>query len=904
MSLTSSRTVLLRSALFVAFAASTFFLGGTKAEAAATSTVWYYSQTLPACTMVDLRPTPSTYDCGQNTCTGPWDGTYQIYLGTDVNGYVSWGPYTVPSGYTVQAVTTGGDAQVTNYYLCGPPYTQNNLATFGAGLDSSAGTYAPGTFVHLKVAAASGDQGNSVGGWLTGGVLGSILNSIWCIFFGCSSPPGVSVMATMTDSGVTYLSDSVGGSGTASGTFTFAAPTTPGTYTINLTGYYYNSSQFSTSFLTFTVVAPPGGPAPLTAACSVSPTAAAIGQSVNWNAVASGGTPPYTYTFTGTNFSGIASAATNATTYTMTNSYPTTGTKNGTISVTDSNVGPSTSYSYLYNGGECTGAALSYPGATIYDTEDGGTAAGAWNLAKHFAQSLIESVPNQQNYCADYKVTVRTCHNCIPLYDIVARLHATNGFNPALPAYKNVTAKSVPVPNPATVTAACTNSVMVGSNTPPTTTFTVSPSPVPYGGTTTITWSSTNATSCTAGGPWSNLTSPLSGTTVSSTLTADATFTFQCTGPGGTSPVQSVTVPVGPPTTSSCPLPWGGTIANGSSVTAYQSSTVVPPASCVSQARTCTNGVLSGTYTNKTCAVGQPAPTVTLTASPNPIANGGRSTLTWSSTDATSCTAGGPWSTSGQLSGSGLTDPLTTDTTFTLQCTGPGGTSPVQSVTITVGAPSACPLPWGGGLPSGSSVTAYQASTVVAPASCVPETRTCTNGELNGTYTNKTCAVVEPPTVTFSSSPNPIDPGQSTKLTWSSTNATSCTGTGFSTGGATSNASGVAVAPLTTTAYQITCTGPGGPTTKTITVTVNQPQVSITASPSRVRSGDTTTLTWSSSGVLGCTETGPGLASTTKNGSQSVVITGQSTFAITCTTHGMPVSSTTVVNLVPLFQEF
>ncbi|MDO8481976.1 MAG: SPRY domain-containing protein [bacterium] len=50
----------------------------------------------------------------------------------------------------------------------------------------------------------------------------------------------------------------------------------------------------------------------------------------------------------------------------------------------------------------------------------------------------------------------------------------------------------------------------------------------------------------------------------------------------------------------------------------------------------------SGTFTMPSfCA---PRPTATISASPNPIASGERSTLTWGSTDATSCTAGGPWS--------------------------------------------------------------------------------------------------------------------------------------------------------------------------------------------------------------------------------------------------------------------
>lgn len=50
--------------------------------------------------------------------------------------------------------------------------------------------------------------------------------------------------------------------------------------------------------------------------------------------------------------------------------------------------------------------------------------------------------------------------------------------------------------------------------------------------------------------------------------------------------------------TASCPLPWGGTIVHQQSVTAYQTSS----GPCTSEARTCTDGSLSGTYTYQSCA--------------------------------------------------------------------------------------------------------------------------------------------------------------------------------------------------------------------------------------------------------------------------------------------------------------
>jgi hypothetical protein len=77
------------------------------------------------------------------------------------------------------------------------------------------------------------------------------------------------------------------------------------------------------------------------------------------------------------------------------------------------------------------------------------------------------------------------------------------------------------------------------------------------------------------------------------------------------------------------------------------------------------------------------APAVTLSASPITVASGDSTTLSWSSTGATSCLASGQWTGSKDLSGSQSSGPITVDSTFTLTCTGPGGTVN-RSVSVTV----------------------------------------------------------------------------------------------------------------------------------------------------------------------------------------------------------------------------
>ena len=77
------------------------------------------------------------------------------------------------------------------------------------------------------------------------------------------------------------------------------------------------------------------------------------------------------------------------------------------------------------------------------------------------------------------------------------------------------------------------------------------------------------------------------------------------------------------------------------------------------------------------------------------------------------------------------------------------------------------------------------------------------------------------PTATLTASPTSITAGQSALLTWASTNATACPGTGFPGGGPSGTAT---VTPPATTTYSVTCTGLGGMSpSASATVTVTQP---------------------------------------------------------------------------------
>jgi hypothetical protein len=83
-----------------------------------------------------------------------------------------------------------------------------------------------------------------------------------------------------------------------------------------------------------------------------------------------------------------------------------------------------------------------------------------------------------------------------------------------------------------------------------------------------------------------------------------------------------------------------------------------------------------------TTVPGAAVPSVNLMASPTFVSPGGSSSLTWTSTDITSCTASGGWSGAKPASGTGVsTGALNSLTTYTLNCTGPDGPA---STTMTV----------------------------------------------------------------------------------------------------------------------------------------------------------------------------------------------------------------------------
>ncbi len=123
--------------------------------------------------------------------------------------------------------------------------------------------------------------------------------------------------------------------------------------------------------------------------------------------------------------------------------------------------------------------------------------------------------------------------------------------------------------------------------------------------------------------------------------------------------------------------------------------------------------------------------------------------------------------------------------------------------------------------------------------------------------------------VSLTATPPSVSAGQSSTLSWSSTNATSCTA-GWTSSTASSGSQ--VVSPAVTTAYSITCTGAGGSATASATVTVTLPVYTISTSSSPSNGGSTsgggTYATSSSVTVTASAASGYAFVNWTENGSQ------------------------------------
>lgn len=111
-------------------------------------------------------------------------------------------------------------------------------------------------------------------------------------------------------------------------------------------------------------------------------------------------------------------------------------------------------------------------------------------------------------------------------------------------------------------------------------------------------------------------------------------------------------------------------------------------------------------------------------------------------------------------------------------------------------------------------------------------------------------AAVPPSISSFTASHASIDIGSASKLTWSTTNATSAN---IDKVGSVATSDSIWVSPIVNTTYKLTAVGPGGTATKTVSIKIFSPVASITSNSSAIISGDSLTIGWASTNVTSVT---------------------------------------------------
>ncbi len=362
----------------------------------------------------------------------------------------------------------------------------------------------------------------------------------------------------------------------------------------------------------------------------------------------------------------------------------------------------------------------------------------------------------------------------------------------------------------------------------PTVNLSLSPASVSYGGSTTLTWSSTNATSCSASGGWTGAKN-LSGSEVIYNLTAPNIFVLTCENAQNSAfasrsiQVASPAIPIVTFSVNSLVIDYGGsttltwTTKNAKTCTASDAWSGNKPLSgsevisnitnqtkftltCIGESVDISTGISRLIEVRK-----QLSPNVVINSSPASVESGQSTTLTWNSVNATTCTASGDWSGNKPLSGSEVIYNLTTTKTFTLTCVGAGGSATNSTqVGVYVVDPVFCP--------EGTTGTYPNCIKTVCPTGTT------------GIYPN--CVFV-PPTASleFNANSTNLYFGGQTNLSWKATGVSLCEASGAWTGSKNTEANlTINIDFLGTKTYTLTCKNQGGPLLVEKSVTINATQ--------------------------------------------------------------------------------
>lgn len=514
-------------------------------------------------------------------------------------------------------------------------------------------------------------------------------------------------------------------------------------------------------------------------------------------------------------------------------------------------------------------------------------------------------------------------------------------------------------------TVTCSRTITVTSTppppTPPVCSLSITPTSITSGGSSTLSWSSTNATSGTIDNSVGSVTPVSSGSRTVSPTTS-TTYTGVFTGPGGTATCSaSVGVLPPPPPTPVCTLDlsqtqisWTSQNVNTVTIVPLTNSPAVPgasggtPGSGGSSGSASTlffDGFESGSLSNwssgsnwftttgrqhsgsRSARVEGPS-TASLSRT---ISSAGYQSVTfsyWFRAANLEASAGeyvkAEWSADGVTWTELSSIDDSNDTGDWLQRTHTLPASAANNANfavrfranlhnanddvfiddVTVTAMSS-----GSGGTPGGPVDLSGSHTFVPPLGVGTHTYRLTAVGPGGSVQCTRTIIIPPPTTpscTLSASPSVIGPGDSSVLSWTTVNGTSFSidrGIGSVT---PVSAGSRSVSPLFTTTYTGTVSGPGGTATCTavVTLSITPPPLACTlsASPTSITSGGSSTLSWTTTGAVSF-EIDHGIGTVTPASSGSVstgVLTSTRTFTGTArNASGQSVVCTAAVGVLP-----
>jgi hypothetical protein len=245
-----------------------------------------------------------------------------------------------------------------------------------------------------------------------------------------------------------------------------------------------------------------------------------------------------------------------------------------------------------------------------------------------------------------------------------------------------------------------------------------------------------------------------------------------------------------------------------------------------------------------------PAPILSISVSPPSIEPGQAATVSWSSSNATACFSSGAWGGNKPIYGSTGVQP-DSSATYQLTCTGSGG-SITRSASVSVS---------NGSKPAGNPPVNPPADPEGSPA------------------------------VELNASAPVVQRGAAVTLSWAASEASDCQAMGAWSGSRPVRGS-EAVRVYSDTRYTLRCSGSAGSTSQTLRVRVGggapsgpltpAPSVELNASATRIRPGQSATLSWSSQNSTLCRASGGWSSQKSPSGSETVQPSETTLYVLGC----------------------